>query len=150
MGLPFFRFPAFARLLYSWWYPLIQLVTRGHTNFFFDLFLYLRSAHRVCNLQFIRCCASPIFTYFSFMSSYSIAPPQFRSSYISVFAHFRLPCSHYYNLLQCFSPHGLTISVPLILRSHMFATHALTSSFLIFSFIFFSHHPYQYSHFSPF
>ena len=63
---------------------------------------------------------------FSFMSSFNIAPPQFWSSYFSVYPHFHHPCSHYY-----------IFSLSLFFL-FMFATPVLVliSSFLIFSFFF--------------
>ena len=42
-------------------------------------FPYLGSADQVFNLHVLQCCASSIFTRFSFMSSYNITSPQFSS-----------------------------------------------------------------------
>ena len=71
--------------------------------------------------------------------SYNITPPQFRSSlYFGVHPH---PSSMFalLRLLQCFSPHGLTISVSLLFICSLVSatpTLALISPVLIFSIIF--------------
>ena len=52
--------------------------------------------------------------------SYNITPPQFRSPYLSVSTTSMFSILH---LLQSFSPHGLTISVSVLLFSHLCLPH---------------------------
>ena len=103
-------------------------------------FPYLGSVHRVFNLHVLRSCASSIFI---------IAPScvflEHHSTSVSVFLSFgvhSLPSSmlSLVHLLQPFSPHGLAISVSLLL----FVCHTCACSYFFCTDLlnpFYSHHP---------
>ena len=86
-------------------------------------FPYLGLAHQVFNLHVLLSCAPSIFTCFPFMSFLSFLLHHSTSA-VSFFLSFSvhpLSCSHL--LLQSFSAHGLTISVSLLLCSHLCFPH---------------------------
>ena len=83
-------------------------------------FPYLGSAHRVFNLHVIRSCAPSIFTPF-FVVYFLIGLTSLRLSFgVHPFPSSLFKLLH---LLQLFSPHGLTISVLLLVFSHSRLSH---------------------------
>ena len=122
--------------------------------FFFAGLFPMVSAHRLFNFHVLRFCASSIFTYLSFMTFL-----KHHSTPVSVFLSFgvhSLPLSMFSlpHLLQSSSPHGLTISISLLIFSHLCLPH-LALLLLIFFMpdhlnSLYSLHRSQHSHFCSF
>ena len=98
------------------------------------------SVHGVSILSSLGLCFLSLCMPAFFVCFYITSPLQFWSSYLSMYTHFHLPCSHYY-ILQYFSlctcPNY--VSITSLISSLMFATPALVliTSVLIFSPFFF-------------
>ena len=89
----------------------------------FRPFPYLGSVHRLSSLHVFRYCASSIFTCFAFM--YVLTT--------SLHLRFGVPIFRCLYLLLSFSPHGLTISVTLLLFLHLYLPHLPLLLFLLSS-----------------
>ena len=109
----------------------------GHSRKFYSRLLLLPPfpnlgpAHRVFNLHVLWSCAC-----FSFMSSCSVTPPQFRPPYLSASTHFHVLITTSSSVFLSTWPNHLRVAS--LIFSLMFATPALAliSSFLIFSILF--------------
>ena len=109
----------------------------GHSRKFYSRLLLLPPfpnlgpAHRVFNLHVLWSCAC-----FSFMSSCSVTPPQFRPPYLSASTHFHVLITTSSSVFLSTWPNQ--VSLASLIFSLMFATPAiaLISSFLIFSILF--------------